>query len=386
MHRISFIIPYYNSPTTLEKSITSVLGQSIWNYDTCEVVIVDNNSKDTKASEMAAKYPGVRLIKESGQSAAHARNAGASSARFEKLVFIDCDVVLESNWTEMLLNKTQGIAECFAQGEIISDTLVSGRFLDRYRATRLKQGTKGTNHHLLNRLSPLINTAACIINTAFFRKLGGFSTALKRCEDNDFTALVLKAGGHLMAVKGAIARVYYPSGPITYLQRNYSIGMGFTLYRYFWNEAPLKTPFFKANVLKDSLGIQLYSMALYLYYQAGASAGEREFRSKKHLYEKEIQFRDGLQRIVENDFKIFFEGRYYKLMDELRFVLVEKLVRVVNVNTKFFIDLENEMAEFIYRYYQAPTDFNFSPIEIRIIKILISFEIFIESSDDIVHL
>ena len=70
-----------------------------------EVIIVDNGSTDATpelARELAARYPGVRVIHESQPGLSHARNAGARAATTGRLCYLDDDARPAPGWRQSL--------------------------------------------------------------------------------------------------------------------------------------------------------------------------------------------------------------------------------------------------------------------------------------------
>src|SRR4028119_1234933 len=84
---VSVIIPCYNQAYFLGEAIESVLAQS---YPHFEIVVVDDGSTDN-TSEVAARYPGVRCIRQENRGLAGARNEGIRHSSGSYLVFLDAD-------------------------------------------------------------------------------------------------------------------------------------------------------------------------------------------------------------------------------------------------------------------------------------------------------
>jgi glycosyltransferase involved in cell wall biosynthesis len=81
------VIPCYNQAHFLGEAIESVLMQS---YPHTEVVVVDDGSQDN-TSEVAARYPGVRCVRQPNGGQADARNTGIRHTNGSCLVFLDSD-------------------------------------------------------------------------------------------------------------------------------------------------------------------------------------------------------------------------------------------------------------------------------------------------------
>jgi glycosyltransferase involved in cell wall biosynthesis len=84
---VSVIIPCYNQGRFLGDAIESALRQTLGRP---EVVVVDDGSGDDSA-QVAARYPGVRLIRQENRGLSAARNAGIDASTGDYLVFLDAD-------------------------------------------------------------------------------------------------------------------------------------------------------------------------------------------------------------------------------------------------------------------------------------------------------
>lgn len=91
MNILSFIIPVYNSSDTLSRCVDSILALEQQDY---EIILVDDGSKDESGKlcdEYAEKYPFIKVIHQSNQGQAAARNAGLDIAAGEYILFCDSD-------------------------------------------------------------------------------------------------------------------------------------------------------------------------------------------------------------------------------------------------------------------------------------------------------
>ena len=84
---VSVVIPCYNQAHFLGEAIESVLAQT---YPHLEIVVVDDGSTDN-TGEVAARYPGVRYVRQENQGLAAARNTGLRHSSGDYLVFLDAD-------------------------------------------------------------------------------------------------------------------------------------------------------------------------------------------------------------------------------------------------------------------------------------------------------
>lgn len=85
---IAVVIPSYNSETTIESAILSVLNQT---EPPEEVIVVDDGSIDGTASKLEQFSGRVRLIRQKNQGAAVARQTGTNAATTDYIAYLDAD-------------------------------------------------------------------------------------------------------------------------------------------------------------------------------------------------------------------------------------------------------------------------------------------------------
>jgi hypothetical protein len=84
---VSVVIPCWNQGHYLPEAIESVLAQS---YPELELIVVDDGSSDN-SFEVAARFPGVRCLRQANRGVAAARNAGLADSQGAYTVFLDAD-------------------------------------------------------------------------------------------------------------------------------------------------------------------------------------------------------------------------------------------------------------------------------------------------------
>jgi len=96
---VSVIIPAFMVADFIEETISSVLNQSVGNY---EIIVINDGSPDTNALErnMARFADKVSYIKQPNRGAGAARNAGLRLARAEFVAFLDGDDLWLPNFLE----------------------------------------------------------------------------------------------------------------------------------------------------------------------------------------------------------------------------------------------------------------------------------------------
>lgn len=174
--KISVIIPAFNEERLLGgtlrqvKSAMEVFTRRRWE---CELIVCDNNSTDRTAE--IARAAGATVIFEPENQIARARNSGAAAATGDWLIFVDAD--------------SQPSAELFAD---VAEQIQSGRCLAGGSIVRMDE------RHLLaeffvwlwNRSSRTCRWLAgsfIFVETAAFRKIGGFNNELFAAEELDLS-------------------------------------------------------------------------------------------------------------------------------------------------------------------------------------------------------
>jgi cellulose synthase/poly-beta-1,6-N-acetylglucosamine synthase-like glycosyltransferase len=97
----SVIIPVHNEAQTLGACLTSLVSQA-GRFPEIEIIVVNDGSTDNTA-DLVLSFPGVRLVSQSQQGPAAARNRGAREARGEIILFTDGDCLPLDNWLEEML-------------------------------------------------------------------------------------------------------------------------------------------------------------------------------------------------------------------------------------------------------------------------------------------
>lgn len=101
---ISVIIPAYNSESTLDICLDSVLRQT---YKDFEIIVVDDGSSDATlriAKSYADKHSNIKVLHQHNSGPSSARNLGMASAKGRFITFIDSDDEIDYSYLSTLLN------------------------------------------------------------------------------------------------------------------------------------------------------------------------------------------------------------------------------------------------------------------------------------------
>lgn len=107
---VSAIVPAYNAERHLGQTLQSLITQS---YQHVEIIVVDDGSQDHTfhiAETMAQRHPQIRVIRQSNQGVAAARNRGIAESRGEFIAPIDADDI----WFPTAVQK---LTECLRRAD-----------------------------------------------------------------------------------------------------------------------------------------------------------------------------------------------------------------------------------------------------------------------------
>jgi glycosyltransferase involved in cell wall biosynthesis len=104
--RISVVVPAYNRRATIGRAISSVLQQSVEDF---EVIVVDDGSTDLTADFVLSFVDDrVRLVRQVNSGPSAARNRGAAVACAAVVTFLDSDDEAQPGWLEVHLRNLGG--------------------------------------------------------------------------------------------------------------------------------------------------------------------------------------------------------------------------------------------------------------------------------------
>lgn len=103
MNNISIIIVNYKSWIPLENCLNSLLKQENINTD---IIVVDNNSSDNILEQYKKMFPSVEWIEnKKNYGFSKACNIGESKSKYDLLLFLNPDTILEKNCLEKIFKK-----------------------------------------------------------------------------------------------------------------------------------------------------------------------------------------------------------------------------------------------------------------------------------------
>lgn len=119
---ISIIMPVFNAENTVGRTISSILNQSLQNF---ELIIVDDGSNDGTAG-VCAQFDSGKIVccRQENAGPAAARNTGLAMARGSLICFVDSDDTVREDYLQVLSDCIEGadLAVC-AYNEVTDDSI-----------------------------------------------------------------------------------------------------------------------------------------------------------------------------------------------------------------------------------------------------------------------
>ncbi len=190
---IAVIIPFYNGSAFLERSVSSVLSQTL----PADEVIVVNDGSSAREAEWVRTFcqeRGVRLLDQANGGQAAARNAGVAATQSRYICFLDQDDFFLETHNAVLRAAVPEDDSNFGWAYAdLHQADVSGQ---RYKTTTVKDRAHHPKTHLVKMLleDMHILPSASIIDRRAFEAVGGFDTQFRGYEDDDLFTRLFRAG------------------------------------------------------------------------------------------------------------------------------------------------------------------------------------------------
>lgn len=143
-HKVSVIVPVYNSEAYLPMCIESIISQT---YDNIEIILVDDGSKDNSL-EICKSYANIdnriKVIHQENGGVSAARNTGMDASKGEYITFVDSDDKLLQNGIFLLVKDIEDFGADIATASklyITPDNKEVSRNLDNVEEITVFSGT-----------------------------------------------------------------------------------------------------------------------------------------------------------------------------------------------------------------------------------------------------
>lgn len=205
--KVSVIIPTYNRSHTIERAITSILNQTLQDF---EIIVVDDGSRDDTMGVLD-RLPAARirsLHHQHNLGPAAARNTGIGVARGEYVAFLDSD----DEWLPEKLSEQVDQLQGAPDGVYANCTGLYLHQLDvKTTIERIPRPPVCWFKQLLTGCD-LCPGTTLVANRSSFEKIGLFDEELPRYEDWDWLLRYVKEYP-LEVIEKPLARVYKAGRP-----------------------------------------------------------------------------------------------------------------------------------------------------------------------------
>lgn len=203
---VSVVIPTHNRAAEVQRSIRSVLAQTV---PPREIIVVDDGSTDDTANALQVFGLSIRYVRQENRGGGAARNHGVAESANEWIAFLDSDDVWEPDHLERLwaaVEATGGSADLYFDD-------LGGGFGEPSHTSWTVAGFKPSSPHeliqdgtawVLVDNHPMLIPASLVRRRAFL-EVGGFWEELRTAHDTHFF-LKFCIGRPLCAVHGLGAR------------------------------------------------------------------------------------------------------------------------------------------------------------------------------------
>jgi glycosyltransferase involved in cell wall biosynthesis len=183
---VSVVIPSYEKAHFLAAAIDSVLAQT---YPNVEVIVVDDGSRDN-AGAVAARYPGVRYVRQKNGDVSAARNAGLRESSGAFLVFLDADDTL-------LPDALRVGMECFEREPHLRLVTGTYRYVDRdghFLPSPLQAHVTEDHYAALLRVNYIGTPGTTIFRRLVLHEVGGYDQRFSGAEDYELVLRIVGRG------------------------------------------------------------------------------------------------------------------------------------------------------------------------------------------------
>lgn len=170
----SVVVPTWNDADRLQRSLDSVLGQTISDF---ELIVVDDGSTD-RTHEVLERYddPRIRTVQQDHAGVSAARNRGLRHAQGRWVVFLDSDDEALPDWLEALAPATR---------EPDAGLIGCGLWLVRHGSESNEARLPDTSDGLFRHQPVLFLAGAFAVERGLLKAVGGYVESLAYSENTD---------------------------------------------------------------------------------------------------------------------------------------------------------------------------------------------------------
>lgn len=211
---VSVIIPAYNAESVLERSIASVENQSVLPK---EIVVVDDGSSDGTIAKLEAlssrkRCVPIRFYQQKNAGAGAARNLAANHVESAFIAFLDAD----DEWAENKLEETLKAQMETGASLICHDIILQNKEGVQTRLHCAERFRRWQDPHLGMFLKNFTAISAMLVETALFKKAGGFDSSNRYSLDFDcWNAMLMEEGASLFVFDDPLVTYHVMDGALS---------------------------------------------------------------------------------------------------------------------------------------------------------------------------
>lgn len=247
---ISVIIPTYNRPRQLERSLKS-FARVDYPRDCFEVIVVNDGGEeplDAVISPFRDSFD-IKLIDQTNAGAANARNTGSESAKGDLLAFTDDDCSPDPGWLKVLASSAVEKPDCIIGGRTINaipDNIFSSttQLLIDYLFDYHNADADSAQFFIGNNIA---------VPARLYHEVGGFNPSFtySAAEDHELCDRWLDSGKRMVYAPEAIVYHFNRLTFRTFCRQHYNYGRGALC-------------FYRTRARRRAEPIRLESLSLYL--------------------------------------------------------------------------------------------------------------------------
>ncbi len=208
--QFSVVVPVRDLSDSLARCLTGLEQQH--NRERIEVIVVDDGSIDGSL-EVARRF-GVRVVSQTRQGAAVARNRGVTEARGRIVLFLDADCIPSPDWVDQLTRPLLEGSADVAVGKYVSQQeewaarLIQLELEDRYSRMQAQETID------------FINTGTCALSRDLLQQ-NPFDTLFGKLEDLDLSFRLAHRRTLMVFVPQAEVQHQHPQTSWRYVKRKF---------------------------------------------------------------------------------------------------------------------------------------------------------------------
>lgn len=184
---VSLIVSAYNEENYIGACLESATQSGTNHF--AEILVIDNASTD-RTAEVAAAYPGVRVVREDKKGVTRARQRGLQEAKGNLLAFVDADTRIPDGWYEQIIREFKanpGLA-CLSGPYVYYDFSPWQSFLASFYWNAIAIPTAWV-------VGYMAIAGNMVLPRIVLEQMGGFDTSIEFYGDDTDTARRAKAFG-----------------------------------------------------------------------------------------------------------------------------------------------------------------------------------------------